>query len=51
MVLYAFTAVYLLLGIGLIVVCRDSVSQLVGRTYRAGLSALGGDTTRSDHAD
>lgn len=51
MVLYGFTVVYLLLGVWLLTVRRDSVSTLVGRTYRAGRSALGDDSTRPDHAD
>ena len=49
--LYAFTVIYLLAGIGLLALRRDSVSTLVGRTYRTAQSALVGDDTKPDYAD
>jgi cation:H+ antiporter len=50
-VLYAYTVVYLLFGVGLLLSRRDSVGRLVGRTYRSVRQALGGNAVKPDHAD
>ncbi|WP_436926556.1 sodium:calcium antiporter [Halosimplex amylolyticum] len=52
LVLYAYTVVYLVLGVALFVHRRDSVAGLLGRTVSTTRAAMNGDdTVRPGHSD
>jgi cation:H+ antiporter len=50
-ILYAYTAVYVVLGIGLFIMRRDSISTLLERTVLTARAALGDGSSQADHAD
>jgi len=51
LVLYAYTAVYMVLGLGLFLKRRQSVSEIITRTFATARTALGGSNSRPEHAD
>ncbi|RBI59126.1 sodium:calcium antiporter [halophilic archaeon] len=50
-ILYAYTAVYIILGIGLFIMRRNSVRQLVKQTFSTARAALGKSPDQLEHAD
>jgi len=51
LILYAYTAVYLVIGGALFVARRDEVRQIFGRTAANARSAMSGRSESVDHAD
>jgi cation:H+ antiporter len=51
LVLYAYTAVYMVIGAGLFLKRRQSVSEIITRTFSTARTALGGSNGRPEHAD
>ncbi|WP_227379845.1 sodium/calcium exchanger protein [Haladaptatus halobius] len=50
-ILYAYTGVYIVLGIGLFITRRESVRRLVKRTLSTARAALGNGSSQPEHAD
>ncbi|ELZ31183.1 sodium/calcium exchanger membrane region [Halogeometricum pallidum JCM 14848] len=50
-ILYAYTAVYLVLGFALFFKRRESLTELVGRTLSNARDAVGGGGGKTEHAD
>ncbi|WP_231187764.1 sodium:calcium antiporter [Haladaptatus sp. DYF46] len=50
-ILYAYTAVYIVLGIGLFITRRESVRHLVKRTLSTAQAALRGESSQPEHVD
>ena len=51
LILYAYTAVYIALGIGLFVKRRESFRELVERTTSTARNAMGSSTGQAERAD
>jgi len=51
MVLYAYTAVYMVIGIALFLKRRQSLSEIITRTFSTARTALGGSSSQPEHAD
>ncbi|RBI60053.1 sodium:calcium antiporter [halophilic archaeon] len=50
-ILYAYTAIYIILGISLFIRRRDGVRRLVERTVSTTQAAIGDDTQQTEYAD